>query len=470
MKRILWLRAALHHGARWRLYSCSAQKRYFCSVPQQQLRGGSSSTGHAAVGSSLQQQLSTGWQHCSTGRRHCSRSTWQLADVVDATPPPWHLTFLGNDHFALQSLMAIREYMRQGDSTVGELQVVTNAPAPKRTTVHTYCLAQGLPVRHWPLCPADLPGAQLGVVVSFGHLIPAPLISHFPLGMLNVHGSLLPAYRGSAPVIHALLNGDTRTGITVTRILPHRFDVGESLLLAPHRIAPHTCSATLRRELGSLGAGALVRVLGQLGPRLRAAQPQPQQGGSHAGKPQPGWSRVAWRDWTRRQVYQRYLALDDVAPLYTAWRGRRLELRGAVLPDEDTPEQQHLHAPNSSADCHAEQCGVGKEVELISSGLSSKSGRFNLQSLPYECTDPGPIKVPSVNISQFTLPVLSPGQISYKKNSPLLWVGCKDGVIGFKLVKVVKKKNMLAKDFYNGYLSKVNEDERYFESDPSVKL
>ena len=78
-------------------------------------------------------------------------------------------------------------------------------------------------------------GFQLGVVASFGRLLPAALIDSFPLGVINVHGSLLPRWRGAAPVIHALAAGDTETGVSVMRVRPRRFDIGE--VLAHRRVA-----------------------------------------------------------------------------------------------------------------------------------------------------------------------------------------------------------------------------------------
>ena len=69
----------------------------------------------------------------------------------------------------------------------------------------------------------------MGVVVSSGHFIPASLIAAFPKGAINLHPSLLPLYRGAAPIQTALLRGDRETGVSVIEVDPHRWDAGAVL-------------------------------------------------------------------------------------------------------------------------------------------------------------------------------------------------------------------------------------------------
>lgn len=96
--------------------------------------------------------------------------------------------------------------------------------------------------------------------------------------MLNVHASLLPRWRGAAPIIYALANGDTETGITIMRIRPKHFDVGETLMQAKVPISTHEKMPDLHEKLGSLGATCLVDCLKNLSEKLASAKPQPNDG------------------------------------------------------------------------------------------------------------------------------------------------------------------------------------------------
>jgi len=106
------------------------------------------------------------------------------------------------------------------------LGVVTSFKSPANC-VRTYAEKEKLPLQKWPIDPSVCPQFDLGVVVSFGHLIPASIINGFPYGMINVHASLLPKWRGAAPIIYAIMKGDASTGVSIMKIEPHRFDIGD---------------------------------------------------------------------------------------------------------------------------------------------------------------------------------------------------------------------------------------------------
>ena len=75
---------------------------------------------------------------------------------------------------------------------------------------------------------------DFGVVVSFGYLIPTNIIDSFTIGSINMHPSLLPKYRGSAPIIHTILNNETQTGVSVIELSKNKFDAGKILLQKEH--------------------------------------------------------------------------------------------------------------------------------------------------------------------------------------------------------------------------------------------
>lgn len=96
--------------------------------------------------------------------------------------------------------------------------------------------------------------------------------------MLNVHASLLPRWRGAAPIIYAIANGDKTTGITIMKLKPHKFDIGEIVDQAAIDITDDMKMPELHNRLATLGASVLVNVLKQLPDKLKSAKEQPENG------------------------------------------------------------------------------------------------------------------------------------------------------------------------------------------------
>lgn len=97
-------------------------------------------------------------------------------------------------------------------------------------------------------------------------------------GMLNVHASLLPRWRGAAPIIYALANGDTETGVTVMQIKPKKFDIGEILMQRKVSISDNMTMPELHNTLGQLGAKCLVETIKNLEDYLLNCKPQSSKG------------------------------------------------------------------------------------------------------------------------------------------------------------------------------------------------
>jgi methionyl-tRNA formyltransferase len=101
---------------------------------------------------------------------------------------------------------------------------------------------------------------QYAIVVAYGKIIPQPLIEAFPMGILNVHYSLLPAYRGASPVESALLNGDTQTGVTIQKMV-YTLDAGDIVAQEIVPIGPHDTALELKPKLIQCGAELLIKSL-----------------------------------------------------------------------------------------------------------------------------------------------------------------------------------------------------------------
>lgn len=134
---------------------------------------------------------------------------------------------------------------------------------------------------------------DLLVVAAFGQIMREELVNTAPLGAINIHGSLLPKYRGASPIQQALIDGETKTGITIMYIAP-RLDAGDMLGQAEFDILPEENTGTLRERLSLLGADLLVDVIEQLRNGTAKATPQDEALATYAGKLTAGQERVDW--------------------------------------------------------------------------------------------------------------------------------------------------------------------------------
>lgn len=191
------------------------------------------------------------------------------------------LVFFGTPAFALPSLRALASsrhtvaaVVTQPDRPRGRGQRITPG------AVKVAAVELGLPVLQPERIKdanfsADLVALKpdLGVVAAYGKILPAALLELPRLGMINVHASLLPRWRGAAPIQRAILAGDDQTGITIMRVIAE-LDAGPMLAAAPTPIAPNETSVDLERRLAALGADLLVETIEALarGPVTEQAQ------------------------------------------------------------------------------------------------------------------------------------------------------------------------------------------------------
>lgn len=254
------------------------------------------------------------------------------------------VVFLGTPAAAVPTLRAlhaaghdVRLVITQPDRAAGR------SAAPRPTPVKEAALELGLPVAQ-PVRVRDAaflelvrgPGADLLVVVAYGRILPVPVLEATPLGAVNVHFSLLPKYRGAAPVQWALVNREPVTGVTTMRIT-EGLDEGPILLQSAVAIERREHAPALTGRLSVLGAGLLLRTLEGIAAGTAPSVPQ-----------DPGEASLApllrvsdgWADFRRtaREIEGRIRGLDPWPGVW-AWRaGRRIRLvEGEALPGEETP-------------------------------------------------------------------------------------------------------------------------------------
>jgi len=193
-------------------------------------------------------------------------------------------------------------------------------------------LRLGLPlVQPERLAAALLEGlrAEVGVVAAYGQLIRRDLLAIAPHGMLGVHPSLLPKYRGAAPVAWAILNGEATTGITVFR-LNERLDAGDILLQQQVAIEPQEDADALTRRLAQAGARALIEALEALAQGRARFEPQDEARASLAPKLTKAQGRIDWR--APAEAIERLVRATIPWPgAATTWRGEPLKVWRAAV-------------------------------------------------------------------------------------------------------------------------------------------
>ena len=174
-------------------------------------------------------------------------------------------------------------------------------------------------------------GADIGVACAFGYLLPDPVLAALPRGIVNLHFSLLPAYRGAAPVQRALLDGAEVTGVT-TFLIDAGMDTGPTLLAAEVPIDPGEDAGALTMRLAEVGGRLLVETLDALEAGQVEPRPQPEAGASIAPKVTGEEARL---DFTRpaRRVADAVRAFTPAPGAWTTHRGRRLKVTRAAVAD-----------------------------------------------------------------------------------------------------------------------------------------
>jgi methionyl-tRNA formyltransferase len=212
------------------------------------------------------------------------------------------IAFLGTSEFAVPALRALV------DAGHDVIAVYTRAPRPagrgqqeRRTPVHELADQLGLPVR----TPRNLRGEDdaasfraldldAAVVVSYGHILPKAFLDAPVLGCINIHGSLLPRWRGAAPIHRAILAGDAETGVTTMK-MDEGLDTGPMLLAEQVPISAADTAEAVHDRLAELGGKLIVSTLDGLVRRSIDPTPQPQEGVTYAHKLGKEEGALDWR-------------------------------------------------------------------------------------------------------------------------------------------------------------------------------
>jgi methionyl-tRNA formyltransferase len=280
--------------------------------------------------------------------------------------------FLGTPEFAVPALRALRESSYE----VSAIFTQPDRPAgrgqkPVASAVKKFGLSAGIPVfqpekiraiENRPLLESFQP--DFIVVVAFGQILPAWMLQ-LPLhGCVNVHGSLLPRYRGAAPVAWTLLNGDTVTGIT-TMLMDEHLDTGPMLLQREVEIPGAMTAGELAASLAELGAELLIPSLNGLQSGVVKPVPQDHTLASYAPRITKEMAAIRWnRD--ARDIHNQIRGLNPWPLAHSGCRDLRLQILKSIPPD---PSLQVQESPGMFLGATERgiriACGAGTVLEII---------------------------------------------------------------------------------------------------------
>ena len=272
------------------------------------------------------------------------------------------IVFMGTPEFSVPVLDALF----QAGHEIAAVYCQPPRPAgrgkkPRPTPVHARAEALGLPVRH----PVSLRGseeqeafaalqADIAVVVAYGLILPQAILDAPARGCLNIHASLLPRWRGAAPIHRAIMAGDPETGICIMQ-MEAGLDTGPVLLREATPIGPEETTDQLHDRLSQMGARLIVEALSRLDDLSPEAQPD--EGVTYATKIDKAEARV---DWTKPaiDVDRQIRGLSPFPGAWTEVEGERVKLLASRLAQGEGPAGTLLNDTLTVA------CGSGA-VEIL---------------------------------------------------------------------------------------------------------
>ena len=303
------------------------------------------------------------------------------------------VAFAGTPEFAcpaLGALCAVHQVvgvLTQPDRPQGRGRQLGASPVKSAALARALPLAQPATLKtadgraaleHW--------APEVLIVVAYGLLLPPEVLALPRYGCLNIHASLLPRWRGAAPIERAILAGDAESGISIMQ-MDAGLDTGPVLLRRRHLLSRGETGGSLHAALATLGAAAILEALTGLEAGTLVAEPQPAEGATYAAKITKAEARIDW-DTDAPAIERRVRAFQPRPVAETIFEGRQLRIHAAVVVSNGV-EKKPKDAENGdivgvSGDLVLVKCATGllglARVQLP--GRNPVSGREFAQSHP----------------------------------------------------------------------------------------
>ncbi|ORZ25439.1 formyl transferase [Absidia repens] len=352
-----------------------------------------------------------------------------ISSTTSRSRQPFRILFFGTDGFAATHLKALIQEKNRRNGCISSLGLVcppdrrtgrklqTLTPSPTKGLAALY----NVPVQHTPASEKTLDHwtftndnnkdnapYDLGVVVSFGYFIPPHIISSFRYGAINVHPSLLPKFRGAAPIQHTILQGESETGVTVQELDDKEFDAGRILAQATVDLSTdnNVNYKDLSQFLAEVGSDLLVDTLKNFDQCKKDAKVQDLSKVTKANKIKKEWADLDFNAMASWQIDQLSRAIGEQMPLRTSFTFSRIKRSLKVKQKQFAVQLYNIYLPSDS-----------------------------------------PFYRLSGDVDEHP-----PGSFMLDNKTDHLHILCADGlVIGLTHLKVENKKAILPKDFINGY-------------------
>ena len=254
------------------------------------------------------------------------------------------ILFMGTPEFAVPSLTALVQagheivgVVSQPDKQRGRGKTVSFPPVKEKAAALGLSVLQPQTLRDERVLAALRSlTPDVIVVIAYGKILPAGLLTLAPHGCLNVHASLLPKYRGAAPIQYTVMNGETEAGISIMK-LDEGMDTGDILAQARLPLDGKETTGTLFNTLAVLGKDTLLTVLDDLDTYERQAVKQDPEKATYTKKIDKSAARINWRDGAV-SIERLLRTLDPQPGAYTFFDGKRLKIWSAdVVPGKNVP-------------------------------------------------------------------------------------------------------------------------------------
>ena len=293
------------------------------------------------------------------------------------------IIFAGTPHFAASALKALLAnnhevvaVLTQPDRPAGRGMQLAPSPVKQLAVQHGIPVMQPLTLRSAEV-QQQLAALQADVMVvaAYGLILPLAVLQMPRLGCLNIHASLLPRWRGAAPIQRAILAGDSETGITIMQ-MDEGLDTGSMLLKKPCIIGAHDTAQTLHDKLAILGAQAIIEVLSKLDQGSLAGVTQDASQATYAAKLVKAEAEL---DWTQSATHleRAIRAYNPVPVAYSSLQGTTIKIWQAKMADEGQGEAGTVLAVDKNGIQVA--CGQGAlslEVLQRPNGKSLPASQF----------------------------------------------------------------------------------------------
>lgn len=283
---------------------------------------------------------------------------------------PLRIVYFGTPDFAVPGLQAViasrhpvAAVVSQPDRPKGRGQILQRTPTKVVAEAAHIPVLQPTRLRDAAFVEALQAFApDLGVVAAYGRILPDAVLAVPRLGMINIHASLLPKYRGAAPVHRAVIDGERETGVSIMRVVTE-LDAGPVFAVAHRPIAPDETTPDVERSLARLGADLAVRVIDQIADGTALEVPQDHDRATYAAKIEGDEANVDWTQPSAR-IHNLVRGLQPWPLVAVTLAGVRCRLHRTQLTSEQTSAAAGTVAAATNGVLGA-ACGDGRVLRIV---------------------------------------------------------------------------------------------------------